>query len=32
VAELGPSRVISHFDQLAEACDALLAVWDNTIF
>ena len=25
VAELGPDRVISHFDQLAEACDALLA-------
>ena len=24
VAELGPDRVISHFDQLAEACDALL--------
>jgi phosphoglycolate phosphatase len=24
VAELGPDRVISHFDQLMEACDALL--------
>ena len=24
VAELGPDRVISHFDELAEACDALL--------
>ena len=24
VAELGPDRVISHFDQLAQACDALL--------
>jgi phosphoglycolate phosphatase len=29
VAELGPDRIISHFDQLAEACDALLAVGDN---
>jgi phosphoglycolate phosphatase len=26
VAELGPDRVISHFDQLAEACGALLGV------
>jgi phosphoglycolate phosphatase len=26
VVELGPDRVISHFDQLVEACDALLAV------
>jgi phosphoglycolate phosphatase len=26
VKELGPDRVISHFDQLMEACDALLAV------
>ena len=25
VAELGPDRVISHFDQLAAACAALLA-------
>jgi phosphoglycolate phosphatase len=25
VAELGPDRVISHFDELMEACDALLA-------
>jgi len=24
VAELGPDRVISHFDELAEACAALL--------
>ncbi len=24
VAELGPDRVISHFDELAEACEALL--------
>jgi phosphoglycolate phosphatase len=32
VAELGPGRVISHFDQLAEACDALLAGGDNTVF
>jgi phosphoglycolate phosphatase len=29
VAELGPDRIISHFDQLAEACDALLAVGDD---
>ena len=27
--ELGPDRVISHFDQLLEACDALLAVADD---
>ena len=26
VTELGPDRVISHFDQLTQACDALLAV------
>jgi len=30
VKELGPDRVISHFDQLLEACDALLAVADDT--
>ena len=30
VKELGPDRVISHFDQLMEACDALLAVADNS--
>ena len=30
VKELGPDRVISHFDQLLEACDALLAVADGT--
>jgi phosphoglycolate phosphatase len=29
VAKLGPDRVISHFDQLFEACDALLAVGDH---
>ena len=29
VKELGPDRVISHFDQLMEACDALLAVADD---
>ena len=29
VRELGPDRVISHFDQLFEACDALLAVGDD---
>ena len=29
VMELGPDRVISHFDQLMEACDALLAVADD---
>jgi phosphoglycolate phosphatase len=30
VKELGPDRVISHFDQLLEACDTLLAVADDT--
>jgi hypothetical protein len=25
VAELGPDRVISHFDELAAACAALMA-------
>ena len=30
VKELGPDRVISHFDQLMEACDALLAVADDS--
>ncbi|HSU98702.1 MAG TPA: HAD-IA family hydrolase [Roseiarcus sp.] len=29
VQELGPDRVISHFDELMEACDALLAVADH---
>jgi len=29
VKELGPDRVISRFDQLMEACDALLAVEDQ---
>ena len=29
VEELGPDRVISHFDELMEACDALLAVADD---
>ena len=29
VKELGPDRVISHFDKLMEACDALLAVADR---
>ena len=29
VMELGPDRVISHFDQLMEACGALLAVADD---
>jgi phosphoglycolate phosphatase len=29
VMELEPDRVISHFDQLMEACDALLAVADD---
>ena len=27
VAELGPDRVISRFDELAAACAALLGVW-----
>ena len=31
VAELGADRVISHFDQLIEACDGLLAVEDHPI-
>jgi phosphoglycolate phosphatase len=31
VKELGPDRVISHFDQLMEACDALFAVEDQLI-
>jgi phosphoglycolate phosphatase len=31
VKELGPDRVISHFDQLREACDALLAAEDHPI-
>jgi phosphoglycolate phosphatase len=31
VAELGPDRVISHFDQLIEACDGLLAVEGHPI-
>jgi phosphoglycolate phosphatase len=30
VEELGPDRVISHFDQLMEVCDALLAVADDS--
>jgi phosphoglycolate phosphatase len=30
VKELGPDRVISHFDQRMEACDALLAVADDS--
>jgi phosphoglycolate phosphatase len=30
VKELGPDRVISHFDQLMETCDALLAVADDS--
>jgi phosphoglycolate phosphatase len=29
VEELGPDRVISHFDELADACDALLALADD---
>ena len=29
VRELGPDRVISHFDELMEACDALLAGADQ---
>jgi phosphoglycolate phosphatase len=31
VKELGPDRVISHFDQLMEACNALLAVDDHPL-
>lgn len=31
VKELGPDRVISHFDQLVEACDALLVVADDPL-
>jgi phosphoglycolate phosphatase len=31
VEELGPDRVISHFDQLMEACDALLVVADDRL-
>lgn len=30
VEELGPDRVISHFDKLMEACDALLGVADDS--
>ena len=30
VAELGPDRVISHFDQLMGACDALLAAYGQS--
>ena len=30
VAELGPDRVISHFDQLMDACDALLAAYGQS--
>ena len=30
VAELGPDRVISHFDELADACEALLALADDS--
>ncbi len=29
VAKLGPDRVISHFDELMQACDALLAAADH---
>jgi phosphoglycolate phosphatase len=29
VKKLGPDRVISHFDQLMEACDALLALVED---
>ena len=32
VAELGPDRVISHFDELMAACDALLAVTDDPLW
>ena len=31
VAELGPDRVISHFDQLADACAELLAGHMNPV-
>ena len=31
VAELGPDRVISHFDELMAACEALLAVTDDPL-
>jgi phosphoglycolate phosphatase len=31
VAELGPDRVISHFDELMAACEALLGVADNSL-
>jgi phosphoglycolate phosphatase len=31
VKELGPDRVISHFDQLIQACNALLAVEDQPL-
>jgi len=31
VKQLGPDRVISHFDQLMEACNALLAVDDHPL-
>jgi phosphoglycolate phosphatase len=31
VAELGPDRVISHFDELADACEALLVLADNAL-
>ena len=30
VEELGPDRVISHFDELADACEALLALADDS--
>ena len=30
VRELGPDRVISHFDQLRQACDALLVVAETS--
>jgi phosphoglycolate phosphatase len=31
VKELGPDRVISHFDELIEACEALLRVTDDPL-
>jgi phosphoglycolate phosphatase len=31
VAELGPDRVIAHFDELMVACDALLALADDAV-
>ena len=30
VKEFGPDRVISHFDQLTQACDALLAAGETS--